>query len=303
MTALREHAAAIGSDVTYALRLMAKSWVSSAVVVVTLAIAIGVGATVFSAIEAVLLTPLPYDDPAQLVFIFDRPLDQPAAHGSETSLPNSLDWPQLAQSFSAIGSYANWTPTRTGAAVPQALPGLNAGQFTAIPRTNADFSPKAHIQAIANTAAFHFAMIEQGGSSLYATLGRKVSSDEVLRIMMSIGGDEVAHFVEWMDFSGNAVQPPVAPLTDPDNGLTFPNFNATGDPLLQTNLIFPVQCEFIRPSLPRCAVIRPTAFGQIDAMGAANAFIASGLFIGQPAVFNELLLSMAQQADAASRNV
>jgi len=123
MTALREHAAGIGSDVTYALRLMAKSWVSSAVVVVTLAVAIGVGATVFSAIEAVLLTPLPYDDPAQLVFIFDRPLDQPAAHGSETSLPNSVDWPQLAQSFSAMGSYANWTPTRTGLSVPQALPG------------------------------------------------------------------------------------------------------------------------------------------------------------------------------------
>jgi len=210
---------------------------------------------------------------------------------------------QLIVDTSWYTRYRSTSNPDFGATFPQALPGLNAGQFTAIPRTNADFSPKAHIQAIANTAAFHFAMIEQGGSSLYATLGRKVSSDEVLRIMMSIGGDEVAHFVEWMDFSGNAVQPPVAPLTDPDNGLTFPNFNATGDPLLQTNLIFPVQCEFIRPNLPRCAVIRPTAFGQIDAMGAANAFIASGLFIGQPAVFNELLLSMAQQADAASRNV
>src|ERR1700723_3624181 len=102
MTALREHAAGIGSDIAYALRLMVKSWVSSAVVVVTLAIAIGIGATVFGAIEAVLLAPLPYDDPAQLVFIFDRPLDQPAAHGGETSLPNSLDWPRLAQSFSAM---------------------------------------------------------------------------------------------------------------------------------------------------------------------------------------------------------
>jgi putative ABC transport system permease protein len=123
MTALREHATGIGNDVAYALRLMAKSWVSSAIVVVTLAIAIGIGATVFSAIEAVLLAPLPYADSTQLVFIFDRPFDQPAAHGAETSLPNALDWPHLAKSFSAMGSYANWNPTRTGASVPQALPG------------------------------------------------------------------------------------------------------------------------------------------------------------------------------------
>jgi hypothetical protein len=101
--------------------------------------------------------------------------------------------------------------------------------------------------------------IEQGGSSLYATLAQKVSSVEVLKILLSIGGDEIAHFLEWVDFSGNSVQPPVAPLTDPTNGLTFPNFDATVNPLLQTNLIFPVACEFISPDLPHCAVIRPTS--------------------------------------------
>ena len=188
-----------------------------------------------------------------------------------------------------------------GATFPQALPQLAAGQFTAIPRNNADFGPAAHVQAIANTAAFHFGFIEQGGSSLYATLSRKVRNEEVLRIVTSIGGDEVAHFLEWVDFAGNAVQPPIAPLTDPINGLVFPNFNATGNPLLQTNLIFPVPCEFISPSLPHCAVIRPTANGQIDAVGAIQSFIADGLFIGQPAALHEMLLELATQADAASR--
>jgi predicted permease len=122
-TALHEHVAIVGRDVAFALRLMAKSWLSSAIVIATLALAIGIGATVFSAIEAVLLAPLPYDDPSRLVFIFDRPYDQPAQHGSETSLPNALDWPKLAQSLSSAGSYANWTPTRTGVALPQAIPG------------------------------------------------------------------------------------------------------------------------------------------------------------------------------------
>ena len=123
-----------------------------------------------------------------------------------------------------------------------------------------------------------------------------------MKITVSIGGDEVAHFLEWVDFAGNGVQPPVAPFTDPLNGLTFPNFDATPqNPLLQTNLIFPVPCEFISPNLPRCAVIRPTSPGQIDALGAANFLIASGLFIGQPGEFSELLLGMAQAADAAQR--
>ena len=123
LTALRERTASVAGDAAFALRLIAKSWVTSSIVVTTLAIAIGIGATVFSAVEAVLLAPLPYADPSQLVFIFDRPYDDPAAHGSETSLPNSLDWPRLSQSFSAMGSYANWTPTRTGVAIPQAVPG------------------------------------------------------------------------------------------------------------------------------------------------------------------------------------
>jgi hypothetical protein len=56
------------------------------------------------------------------------------------------------------------------------------------------------------------------------------------------GGDEIAHFLEWVDFSGNSVQPPLAPLTDPTNGLTFPNFDLTVKPLLETNPIFSRFC-------------------------------------------------------------
>jgi hypothetical protein len=214
---------------------------------------------------------------------------------------------QLSVDTSWYTRYRSTTNPDFGATFPQALPQLSGGVYTAIPRTNADFGPPNHVQAIANTAAFHFGSIEQGGSSLYPTLAQKVSSVEVLRIMMSIGGDEVAHFVEWVDFSGNGVQPTVAPFTDPTNGLTFPNFDViepggtTVNPLLQTNLIFPVPCEFISPNLPHCAVIRPTSQGQIDAMGAAQFLIASGLFIGQSPTFTQLLLTLAKAADAAQR--
>jgi hypothetical protein len=208
---------------------------------------------------------------------------------------------QLTIDTSWYVRYRSTTNPDFGATYPQALPQLFNGMFTAIPRTNADFGPPAHIQAIANTAAFHFGTIEQGGSSLYPTLAQKVTSLEVLKIMMSIGGDEVAHLVEWVDFAGNGVSPPVAPFTDPTNGLEFPNFNSPPNPLLQTNLIFPVPCEFISPKLPLCAVIRPTNFGQIDALGAAKFLIAMGLFIGQPPEFFTTLIGMALAADAAQR--
>jgi hypothetical protein len=156
---------------------------------------------------------------------------------------------------------------------------------------------------IANTAAFHLGYIEQGGSSLYQALSQKVSSLEVLKITIGIGGDEVAHFLEWVDFSGNGVQAPVAPVTD--GGLTFPDFfaNPTLQPpsLVQPSLIFPVPCEFISPKLPHCAVIRPSD----DRFGGAVATIASftqdGLFFGQSKRFLKILQQLAEEADSTSR--
>jgi hypothetical protein len=209
---------------------------------------------------------------------------------------------ELSVDTSWYTRYRSVTNPDFNATFPQALPALFAGQFPAIPRTNADFSPTDHIQAIANTAAFHFGFIEQGGTSLYATLSQQVSNAQVLQITLSIGGDEICHFLEWVDFSGNGVQPPIAPFTDPTNGLRFPNFNRAANPLLRTNLIFPVPCEFISPNLPRCAVIRPvTPAGGINAVGAVNAFIADGLFIGQPQAFTQKLFDLAHEADAATR--
>jgi hypothetical protein len=183
-----------------------------------------------------------------------------------------------------------------GATYPQAV---TIRDRTAIPITNADFNNPSHIQVIANTAAFHFAAIEQGGSSLYAAMGQKASSAEVLRITLGIGGDEVAHFLEWMDFAGNSVQAPVAPVTS--KGLTFPDFFATLNPLVQPSLIFPVPAEFISPDLPLCATIRPVTDKYAGAAAAMNGFIASGLFTGQSQEFLHTIKQIAAEADAAVR--
>ena len=185
---------------------------------------------------------------------------------------------------------------------PQAIPGLNTGQFTAIPRTDADLSPTPHIQAIANTAAFHMATIEQGGSSLYPSLAQRVTNVEVLRILLSIGPTETAHFQTWQDKAGNAVADPLAPLTDPTNGLTFPNLNDPpfGGETYQTNLIMPEPCPFISSSLPPCSIARPTNTNGA-AMGVVNFLTSMGLFIGQSQAFIYVLHAQAQAADAAQR--
>jgi len=180
---------------------------------------------------------------------------------------------------------------------PQAVPGLASGQFTAIPRTDADLAPDAHIQAIANTAGFHMPTIEQGGNSLYPSMAQRASSVEVLRILISIGPTETMHFQTWSDKAGNA-----PPLTDPTNGLVFPDLNSSpfGGETFQTNLIMPEPCPFLSRSLPVCSIIRPTNTAGA-AMGVVKFLTAMGLFIGQSAMFFELLGELAAEADNAKR--
>ena len=157
------------------------------------------------------------------------------------------------------------------------------------------------IQAIANTAGFHFAFIEQGGASLYPTLAFKATDPTVLRILVSIGGVEIDHFGLWHDKGGNAVSQPLAGVVDPVTGLTFPDLNNPATELTQTNKILPEPCSFISKSLPRCSVIRPTSTQNGGAVATVNAFMKDGLFIGQPAAFFELAMQLAVAADSAQR--
>src|SRR5246500_2375218 len=128
------------------------------------------------------------------------------------------------------------------------------------------------IQAIANTAGFHFAFIEQGGASLYPTLAFKATDPTVLRILVSIGGVEIDHFGLWHEKSGNAVSQPLAGVIDPVTGLAFPDLNALNSELDQTNLILPEPCEFIDKNLPQCSVIRPTSTKEGGAVATIKAF-------------------------------
>ena len=198
-----------------------------------------------------------------------------------------------------------WTRYRStqnpdlGATFPPAVPDLLNGKFPAIPRSDKDLKPAKHLQAIANTAGFHFATIEQGGTSLYPQLAQRVSDVEVLRVLLSIGPTEAMHFQTWQDKAGNA-----PPLTDPTNGLTFPDLNSPpfGGELFQTNLIMPEPCDFLSKSLPRVSIVRPTNT-QGAAAGALKFLTDDGLFRGQSGGFFAFMAELAREADAARRHV
>lgn len=195
-----------------------------------------------------------------------------------------------------------------GFTFPQAVPDIFAHRFPAIPRTNADVKADNTkpsgvsdlTQAIANTAGFHFGFIEQGGSSLYPSVAQRVTSRQVLRILLSIGPTETSHFQTWHDKAGNA--PPLS-VIDPVSKakITFPNLNTTpGGPNFQTNLIMPEPCPFLSRKFPKCSIIRPTET-KGAATGALRALTGDGLFIGQSKEFFELLADLAADADAARR--
>ena len=194
-----------------------------------------------------------------------------------------LDGPFTIQNQPAIPLNDTDTPPTQPAPVPPA----NAQQ--------------ARMQAIANTAGFHFAFIEQGGASLYPTLAFKATDPEVLRILISIGGVEIDHFGLWHDKAGNAVAQPLAGVMDPVTGLTFPDLNAANSELDQTNLILPEPCEFISKNLPPCSVIRPTSTRNGGAVATIKSFTDDLLFLGQSEAFFRLVNRLAVDADSVRR--
>ena len=179
---------------------------------------------------------------------------------------------------------------------PKAVPTLGVGQHTAIPRTDADTSDPNFLQAIANTAAFHFPTIEQGGNSLYPSMALRATHREVLRILISIGPTETMHFQTWSDKAGNA--PPLTAV-DPVTGVsvTFPDLGVD-DETLNKSLIMPEPCPFLDRSLPICSIIRPTETDGV-AMGALRFLTDMGLFIGQSPAFFALMSQLARAADHA----
>src|SRR6266478_5200494 len=188
-----------------------------------------------------------------------------------------------------------------------AVPSLIVNTHPGIPRTNDDLNNGDFLQAIANTAGFHFADIEVGGASMYPGLAQRVSSVEALRVLLSIGGTEIMHFQTWHDKAGNAIPSPNGvPIVDPVTGFSvfFPDLTNAAVPRvgedLQSNLIMPEPTAFISRKLPVCSIIRPTATKNAATV-ALQGFINMNVFVGQSKAFFDFVTQLAADADAAQR--
>jgi len=209
-----------------------------------------------------------------------------------------------------------WTRYRSAANNPDLDRNFVFGQAenivnrTAIPRTDDDLNGPAHIapfnipdhlKAIAFTAGFHFCTIEQGGSSLYPSLAQRVTNVDVLRILLSIGPTETAHFQTWHDKAGNVLSVvDVDPMTG--SKVVFKQLSTNQPESLQSNLIMPEPCPFLNRKFPVCSIIRPTNT-KGAAMGAVKALTDDGLFVGQSPDFFKAVRELAEAADAAEREV
>ena len=147
--------------------------------------------------------------------------------------------------------------------------------------------------SVAQTAAFHFAAIEQGGSSLYNSLFTKVSDLNVVAILASIGPTEVYHFAIFQEALEGIVGLEVA------GGPAFPDIRGRAN----KGEITPHPCTFLDPSFPLCSVIRPRNTDTAGAVAAATGLVNSGLFQGQSTAFFNAVVALATAADAAVRTV
>jgi putative ABC transport system permease protein len=89
-------------DVRYAVRVMLKQPMFSAIAVIALALGIGANTAIFTVVNAVLLRPLPYDDPDSLVWLWDT---QPQLATAPASLPDFIDWRDQNHSFEYMAAY------------------------------------------------------------------------------------------------------------------------------------------------------------------------------------------------------
>ena len=113
------------TDLKYALRMLIKAPAFSIIAIVTLALGIGANSAIFSVVDTVLLRPLPFPQPEQLVMVWGSSPKQPNAKMT-SSFPDFYDLREQSKSFSALAVYSNAGTVLKGAGEAQEVSGVAA---------------------------------------------------------------------------------------------------------------------------------------------------------------------------------
>lgn len=109
------------ADLRYALRMLRRSPGFAAIAILTLALGIGVNTAIFSVVQGILLTPLPYSEPDRLVLMWQY--NQTLKHPISASYPDFLDWQRNARSFQQMAAFGWQDRDLTGPGQPEHLTG------------------------------------------------------------------------------------------------------------------------------------------------------------------------------------
>jgi len=170
----------VAEDLRYALRVLLKTPGFTAVAVLTLALAIGATSTIFSAVNAVLLRPLPYPDPGRLVMVWgaDRARGE---YRSQVCNPDVEDWRQQNRGFEEIAAFTGyWSPVLSTASGVQQLNGARVSDgffrvMKAQPLLGRAFLPEEQFDGRGDVAILSYGLWERSFGKNAAILNRKIT--------------------------------------------------------------------------------------------------------------------------------
>ena len=111
------------ADFRYALRALRRQPAFVAIAVLTLTLGIGANTAIFSVVKAVLLNPLPYQDPEEIVVLWES---NPEGTLGQVSIPTYLDWKSEASTIATMAAYRHADFSYKGTGDPRTVPGVRA---------------------------------------------------------------------------------------------------------------------------------------------------------------------------------
>src|SRR5262245_25421722 len=106
-------------DLRYGARVLLKNPGFSLIALLTLALGIGANTAIFSVVNAVLLRPLPFNDPERLVMVWNRGAEAAGGDRTPMAVADLLDWRAQSRSFAEIGAFQNIMYSYTGGDSPE----------------------------------------------------------------------------------------------------------------------------------------------------------------------------------------
>ena len=200
-------------DARFAVRMLARAPLLTAAIVSTLALGIGVASAVFSLLQAVVLRPLPYDAPDELVQVYETG-PRPGGEADWVAFPNFRDWQQQNRVFDGLAAYRYALLTLAGREGAESMLGLEAtGELFRVlrvqPVIGRTFRPGEHLPGRDRVAVLSHALWQRRFGADPRVIGRAVTVEGVahtivgvmpasFRFPQSIPGDTIVPIDLWI---------------------------------------------------------------------------------------------------------